>query len=321
MRKSWIRKVATISWLLAVLFVGVAHGADVGQISIAGAGTGGTVYIITSGFADLFQKQLHIPSIPEVTGGSVENARLLHAGKVEMVAMQLDVMLDALEGNNATFKEPIKMSSLVPMYPNVIQFITLKDSHIGSFADLKGKKVAVGAAGSGILATSRLLLKEMGLSMDDIQPQYLSFVEITDAFRDGQLDAALINTAAPAPWLVDLETTHAIKLISFSKEDVERLTKKYTYFAPFTITEDTYNSLTEDVNTFALWMTLAVADSFPEQVAYDATKLIFENVETLKTVHAAAAYVVPESVKSITVPFHPGAARYLKEKGINVAVK
>jgi hypothetical protein len=238
-----------------------------------------------------------------------------------MGVIQLDVMQDALEGNNDTFRSPVEISALVPMFPNIVQLITLKDSPIASFADLRGRRVSVGSPGSGILATNRVLLSAMGLSMEDIQPLYLSFVETTNAFRDGQIDAALVNTAAPAPWLVDLETTHSIKLIPFSGADIERLTTEFPSFAPFTLAKDTYNSLDEDINTLALWITLATFDSLPEQLAYDATKLIFENTETLKTVHSAAAYILPENARFIAVPFHPGAARYLREKGIDVGVK
>jgi len=321
MKKSGIRKLVAIGGLLAFLFTGAAYAAEIRQISIAGAGTAGTFYIMASGFADLFQKHLSIPSIPEVTAGAVENARLLNAGKVEMAVLQLDVMLDALKGGSDTFKDPVKVSSIVPMYPNVVQFIALKNSSIRSIADLKGKKVSVGSPGSGILATNRILLGAMGLSMDDIQPLYLSFVETTDAFRDGQIDAALVNTGTPAPWLVDLETTHDIKLIPFSDADVKKFTTDFPYFVPFTVAKNTYKSLEGDVNTFALWITLAGMDSLPEQLVYDAAKLIFENVDTLKTVHPAAAYILPENAKNITVPFHPGAVKYLKEKGIDVRSK
>jgi TRAP transporter TAXI family solute receptor len=307
--------------VLTLLFCGSVQGGEVRQISIAGAGTSGTFYIMASGFADLFQKNLKITAVSEVTAGAVENARLLDAGKVEMGVLQLDVMLDALKGQNATFKEPVKISSLVPMYPNIVQVIALKDSPIKTFADLKGKKVSVGSPGSGILATNKIILETMGLSMETIDPRYLSFVETTDAFRDGQIDAAIVNTAAPAPWVVDLETTHPVKLIPFTAEDIKKFCSQYTYFVPISLTKDTYKSLDGDVDTFALWITLAALDSFPEQTAYDATRLIFENVETLKSIHSAAKYISLENVKSINVPFHPGAARYLKEKGIDVRVK
>lgn len=294
---------------------GTARGAELKQISIAGAGTSGTFYIMASGFADLFQKKLGISAVPEVTAGAVENAKLLDAGKVEMGVLQLDVMQDALSGK-APFKAPVKISALVPMYPNIVQVIALKDSPINTFADLKGKKVSVGSPGSGILATNKVILQTMGLSLDDIQPQYLSFAETTNAFRDNQVDAAIVNTAAPAPWLVDLETTHALKLIPFTAEDVDKFTVAYPYFVPFTLSKETYKSLDAEVQTFALWIVLGVRDDIPDQVAFDAAKLIFENTEALKSIHPAAQYITLDNVKYIKgVPFHPGAARYLKEQG------
>ncbi len=294
-----------------------AFGAEIRQISIAGAGTSGTFYIMASGFADLFHKKLGIASVPEVTAGAVENVKLLDTGKVEMGVLQMDVMQDAVKGSGP-FKNPVKTSALVPMYPNVIQFVVLKDSPIRTFADLKGKKVSVGSPGSGILATNKVILRTMGLPLEDIQPQYLSFAETTNAFRDGQIDAALVNTAAPAPWIVDLETTHPVRLIPFSDEDVAKFTSQFPYFVPSTLAKDTYKGMDADVSTFALWIVLGARDDIPEQTVYDAVKLIFENTETLKSIHPAAQYITLENVKYITgVPFHPGAVRYLKEKGIS----
>lgn len=307
----------SVAAVIVMLTGALAYGAELKQISVAGAGTSGTFYIMASGFADLFQKKLGIASVPEVTAGAVENAKLLDAGKVEMGVLQLDVMQAAVAGQ-APFKAPVKVSALVPMYPNVVQFVVLKDSPIKTFADLKGKKVSVGSPGSGILATNKVLLATMGLSLEDIQPQYLSFAETTNAFRDGQVEAALVNTAAPAPWLVDLETTHAIRLISFSDEEIAKFTSQFAYFVPATLPKETYKSLEGEVRTFALWIALGARDDVPEQVVYDATKLIFENVDFLKSIHPAAQFITLDNVKFIKgVPFHAGAVKYLKEKGIS----
>ena len=317
-----MKKLFAATMCVMFLFAGgISEGAELRQISIAGAGTSGTFYIMASGFADLFQKHMGISAVPEVTAGAVENAKLLDAGKVEMGVLQMDVMQDAVAGT-VSFKAPVKISAMLPMYPNIIQVIVLKDSPISSFSDLKGKKVSVGSPGSGILATNKVILQTMGMSLSDIQPQYLSFAETTNAFRDGQVDAAIVNTAAPAPWLVDLETTHPVRLISFTDADVKRITAEFPYFVPFSLPQATYKALEADVPTFALWIALGVRDDISEQVVYDATKLIFENTETLKSIHPAAQYINLENVQYVTgVPFHPGAAKYLSEKGTAVETR
>ena len=291
------------------------------QISISSAGTAGTFYIMAAGIADLFNKQLGVNSVAEVTAGSVENAKLLDAKKVELGVMQVDVMQNALAGK-AQFKNPVDMVAIAPLYPNVIQVVVLKDSPINSFSDLKGKRVSVGSPGSGILATNQIILETLDLSMTDIQPQYLSFAETTNAFRDGSVDAAIVNTAAPAPWVVDLETSHPVKLIELSPDEIQKFTSKFGYFVPAEIPKSAYKSMDRDVKTFAVWITLAGRGDLPENDVYEMARVIFANTDFIKGIHSVGSYVTLENVRKIaTLPFHPGAARFYKEKGLDVPVK
>lgn len=298
-----------------------AEAFELKQISIAGAGTAGTFYIMAAGMADMFNKQLGVNSVAEVTAGSVENVRLLDSKRVELGVMQVDVMQNALAGR-AQFSAPVDMVALAPLYPNVIQIVALKDSPINTFADLKGKRVSVGSPGSGILATNQIILETLGLSLNDIQPQYLSFAETTNAFRDGSVDAAIVNTAAPAPWVVDLETSHEIKLIELTPAEIDQFTSKFGYFVSTAIPKTAYKSLERDIPTFAVWITLAGRGDLPENDVYEMTKAIFENTDFLKEIHVVGSYITLENVSKIsTLPFHPGAVRFYKEKGIDVAEK
>ena len=317
-RKMW-RGIAILAALVMCLGVPFSAAAlELKQISIASAGTAGTFYIMAAGFADLFGRELSVNSVAEVTAGSVENVKLLDTKRVELGVMQVDVMLDALAGR-APFKAPVEMVAVAPMYPNVIQFVVLKDSPINSFADLKGKKVSVGSPGSGILATNQIILETLGMSMSDINPQYLSFAETTNAFRDGSIDAAIVNTAAPAPWVVDLETSHEIRIIEPTEEEVGMFTEKYGYFVSAKIPKEAYKSLDEDVSTFAVWINLSARSDLPEDDVYQMTKTIFEHTDFLKSIHAVGSYVTLENVAKISsLPFHPGAAKYYAEQGIEV---
>lgn len=288
------------------------------QISIGGAGTSGTFYIMAAGFADVIGKELGINSVAEVTGGSVENVKLIGTNKIEMGVSQVDVAQNALKGTNQ-FDKPIELTAVLPMYPNVVQIVTLKNSPINEFSDLKGKKVSVGSPGSGILATNETILKTLGLTMDDIVPQYLSFSETTDAFRDGSIDAAIVNTAAPAPWVVDLETTHPIKLIALTPEEIGKFTTPFPYYVDAIIEKEAYKSLENDVPTFAVWIALVSQANLPDDVVYNVVKSIFENGEHLKDIHVASKYITLDNVKNISgITFHPGAVKYFKEKGIEL---
>lgn len=319
--KAW-KGIALAAALIMCFGVPVTASAlELKQVSIAGAGTAGTFYIMAAGIADLFGKQLGVNSVAEVTAGSVENVKLLDSKRVELGVMQVDVMQNALAGK-AQFKAPVDMVAIAPLYPNVIQIVTLKDSPINSFSDLKGKRISVGSPGSGILATNQIILETMGMTLDDIQPQYLSFAETTNAFRDGSVDAAIVNTAAPAPWVVDLETSHAVKLIELSKEEIEKFTGKFGHFVSAEIPKEAYKSLEKDVPTFAVWITLSGRGDLPEQDVYDMTKTIFEHTDFLKGIHSVGSYITLENVSKIaSLPFHPGAVKFYAEKGIDVSPK
>ncbi len=291
---------------------------ETSNISIASAGAAGTFYVMAAGFSDLLNKEHnHLNTVAEITGGSVENAKLINEHNVELAVMQMDVALNAINGTDQ-FEDPIDMVALTPMYPNLIQIVTLADSDINSFSDLKGKTVSVGEPGSGVLATNEMLFEQMGLTLkEDIKPEYLSFAETTNAFRNGDIDAAIVNTAAPAPFITDLETTHDIKFISFSNEEVEKFTTEFEYFMKDVIPKDAYNSLEEDVQTFAVWIALTTNSELSEEIAYDIVKTILENNSFLQDVHVVSQYVTPENVEKIKgLPFHPGAIKYFEEQEI-----
>lgn len=292
------------------------------QLSIAGAGTAGTFYVMAVAFADLFGQRLGVNAVGEVTGGSVENARLLESQQVEMAMMQLGVTQNARQGVRQ-FEDDGEMDIVIvsPAYPEGVQIVALENSDINSVQDLRGKRIAVGSPGSGILAFAEQFLEFYGMSMDDINPQYLSFAEATTAFRDGAIDAAIANTAAPAPFVVDLETTHPVKLISLTDEEIDDFITENPQFYRGSIPASAYRSLDEDVNTFVGWVVLNTYPEMSDDDIYILTKTIFENQESLLDVHAVAQYLIPSSVEAITeagVPFHPGAARYYEEIGVTV---
>ena len=242
------KKLCCILLAVALLCVGLVGcgGQDdqkITNLSIGGAGTSGTFYILGAAYADLLTKQLGINTVCEVTAGSVENVTLMADGQVEMGVVQLDVTLDALNGTGA-FTSPVPLKVLAPMYPNVIQIVTLKDSDINTFEDLRGKKVSVGSPGSGILSTNEIIFETLGMDIEkDIQPQYLSFAETTEAFRNGAVDAVIVNTAAPAGFLTDLETTNEIKFVNLSDEEIAKFTEGFPFYVDAVIPGGTSTAL------------------------------------------------------------------------------
>lgn len=318
------KKLCCILLAVALLCVGLVGcgGQDdqkITNLSIGGAGTSGTFYILGAAYADLLTKQLGINTVCEVTAGSVENVTLMADGQVEMGVVQLDVTLDALNGTGA-FTSPVPLKVLAPMYPNVIQIVTLKDSDINTFEDLRGKKVSVGSPGSGILSTNEIIFETLGMDIEkDIQPQYLSFAETTEAFRNGAVDAVIVNTAAPAGFLTDLETTDEIKFVNLSDEEIAKFTESFPFYVDAVIPGGTYNSIKEDYKTFAVWVALMTTEDLPEDTAYDICKTLFEGYDSLQNVHAVASYMTPDNANAIQgVDYHPGALKYLQEQNVKI---
>lgn len=294
-------------------------------VSVAGAGTAGTFYVMAVGFADLFSSRLGANAVGEVTGGSVENARLLRDSQVELAVMQLGVTQNARQGVRQFSDDgEIEILTVSPVYPEGVQIITLANSGINSVQDLRGKRIAVGSPGSGILAFTELFLETFGITFNDITPEYLSFSEATTAFRDGSIDAMIANTAAPAPFAVDLETTHRIHLVSMSDSEIEEFTSQHPQFYRGFIPGTAYDSLSGDVDTVVGWVVLNARPDLTDDDVYLMTKTLMENREALMDVHSSAQWINLDSVEAIVpagVPFHPGAARYYQEQGVTVPTR
>ena len=284
------------------------------QISIGTAGTAGTYYIVGAGISKLIEKYLSVRSTAEVTSGAIENVRLMESKKVELGMLTPEVADLAVKGLKP-FSTKYDLQALLPLYPNVNQFLVLKDSPIKSFADLKGKKVSVGSPGSGILGSNQLLFDALGMSFNDFKPQYLSFSENAVALRNGSIDAALVLTAAPSPFIMDIESTHSVRLNPISDGELKKITGKYSYFIPYTIARATYKSLEADIPTLAAWKLIAAKREFPEEAVYQIVKTVFEHLDELQKVHPSAKFIRPENIEKVKIPYHAGAMKYFKEKG------
>jgi TRAP transporter TAXI family solute receptor len=307
--------------ILAVFFTlgTVTTVAQVNRVSIGGAGTAGTFYIMAAGIAEEITRHLGVSATAEVTGGSVENARRMHSGELEFAMMQMDVGYQAYHGEN--FDPQVNMFAVAAIYPNAQHVVVRADSPYQTLSDLRGRRISMGAPGSGVLATNQTFLEALGWSMNDIQPQFLSFAENVTAFRDNVIDAALVNTAAPTPWVLDLETTHPIRLIPLTEEELETLLAQAPYYSSYEFPAGTYEGQDEAVPTFAMWVMLATRADIPDDLVYNVTRLLYENRDNLINIHPSANNISFENLDGVDIPFHPGAARYYAEQGYDVETR
>lgn len=291
-------------------------------LSIATGGTGGVYYPIGGGFAEIIGRHLDgYTAVAEVTGASVENMALIHRGDSTMALVLADTAYQAYKGEGQfEGRRQVKNTrALASIYPNVIQIVTLADAGINSLQDLKGKRVSVGAPGSGTEVNSRAVLESNGITQDDFRAQRLNFNETADALRDGDIEAGLWSVGPPTSSIMSLAATRDITLLSLSEEERANAIKREPAFASFTLPGGTYDGVDNDTTTLGIPNVLVVNADLDEDLAYNLTKLLFEKKDDLVAVHSAAENLTVDFTLDATpVPLHPGAIRYFEEIGATV---
>lgn len=287
-------------------------------INVLTGGTSGVYYPLGVGLSKIYAENMEgVRTQVQSTKASVENLNLLQQGKGEIALALGDSVKLAAEGNeDAGFKAPLdKLRGIAAVYPNYIQIVASKESGIKSLADLKGKKLSVGAAKSGTELNARAIFAAAGMSYDDLgKTEYLPFAESVELIKNRQLDATLQSAGLGVASLKDLSTSIEVELVSVPAEVVEALGAPYI---PETIPAETYEGQTADVETVAVVNFLITHSDVSDETAYQMTKLLFDNLPELEAAHKAAASIKLENaLKGMPVPLHPGAERFYKEKGM-----
>lgn len=289
------------------------------RVSLATGGTAGTYYPIGSGITAVITKYVDgVEATAESTGASVANSKMLRDGEIEFILCSASTALSAYKGEETFEGKPVdNMRGISSLYPEVFQFVALDGSGIEKVTDLKGKKVAVGAAGSGTERISKLLLQAHGITYDDIDAQFLGFGEAVTALKDRLIDCAIVGSGLPTSAVVDASASLDINLLEVDKTLMESAIEEYKFLKFETIPEGTYNGVNKDILTVATPALFIAREDMDEEVVYNITKALFENIEELERVHAQGKNVKLETAtEAMSVPLHPGAERYYKEKGI-----
>ena len=282
-------------------------------LSLLTGGTQGTYYALGGTFADLITTDTGIKTTAEVSQASAANMTALQEGKGEIAFVQTDIAYYATEGKLMFDGNKIDtISALGALYPETVQLVTTEASGIKTYADLKGKKVSVGAPGSGTYANAEQLLEINGLTMDDIKAQNLDFGESTDGLQSGQIDAAFITAGTPTGAVEALNATTKVNIIGLDAGKADEIIAKYPYYAKDTVKAGTYG-IANDVETVSVLAMLAVKKDLPEDVVYSMTKAIYDN--TGKISHAKGEFIKAETgLDGISIDVHPGAQKYFNEK-------
>ncbi|MFK2913696.1 MULTISPECIES: TAXI family TRAP transporter solute-binding subunit [Pseudomonas] len=288
-------------------------------INILTGGTSGVYYPVGVGISQIYSHGIEgSKTTVQATKASVENLNLLQAGRGELAFALGDSVADAWKGDaEAGFKTPLKkLRAIAGTYPNYIQIVASKESGITSLSDLKGKRISVGAPKSGTELNARAIFKAAGLTYQDMgKVEYLPYAESVELIKNRQLDATLQSSGLGQAAIRDLAATLPVVFVPIPADVVTRIGNNA--YQPATIPANTYDGQNADVSTAAINNILVTRADISDELAYQMTKLIFENLPRLVTAHAAAKDIQPENAaKNLPIPLHPGAERYFKEKNL-----
>lgn len=306
--------------LLAAL---TAYAADKSiRLSVATGGTAGVYYPLGGGMASVLSKYVpEIEATAEVTGGSVDNLKLIGTGKADIGFSMADSSYDAFTGTGK-FKDKTPVRALMVLYPQPLVVATIDGTGINLVADLKGKRVSTGAPGSGTEVMSLRLLEAYGLDPNkDVTRERLSLAESVNALKDKKIDALMWSGGVPTAGLTDLASTPGVKMKLLDLGiATDAMNKKYgNIYLKGKIPANTYPGVDKDSVNVVVWNILVANEKMPDKVAYDVVKTLFEKKPELVAVHKDATQISLDSQKGNSpIPFHPGALKYFAEKGITI---
>ena len=288
-------------------------------ISIATGGTGGVYFPLGGKMADILNKNVkNMNATAQSTNASVANINMIGSKEVEIAFIQNDTTYYAYTGTEGFVGKKIEnVRGIASVYDEVVQLVATEASGIKSVNDLKGKRVAVGAQGSGTELNARQILEAFGMKYADLaKTDYLSFAEAAGNMKDGHIDAAFITGGVPTSAVIDMSKTSKVVVVPVSGAEATALLAKYPFYGKVTIPANTYDGQPAGIETVAVKAIIVVRADLDEALVYDITKALFSNLADFGAVHARGKDLTLATAKTaMPIPFHPGAEKYYKEQG------
>ncbi|MCL0030058.1 TAXI family TRAP transporter solute-binding subunit [Dehalococcoidia bacterium] len=287
-------------------------------LSIGTGGVGGIAFPYGGGVAEIITD--HVPGLTataEVTGAAVANVRLVNAGEVKIGHASTCVAYTAFHGIGVFEGEEMPaLRALFYLYPSFFYLVTLADSGIYSIADIVGRRISTGAPGSGTEVITVKVLTALGYSLDDFIVSRLSFAENVTALRDGVIDVGAWVAGLPVASIIDIATTHDIRIIPLSPEEQAKVIAAHPYYHADAVPAGEYRGVDEPVPTIGVGNIYVVRKDMQYRAVYEILKAVFENLDFLRKVHVAAELTKLETGAMSPIPLHPGAERFFRDRGI-----
>jgi TRAP transporter TAXI family solute receptor len=294
-------------------------------ISIATGGTAGVYFPLGAALAEIWTGKVpNVQATAQTSGASVANVRLLEKSDVAVAMIQNDITYYAFNGIEmfmdrvANKAQPVSaIRGMAMLYPETIQVVTLRSKNIKTIADLKGKRIAVGAPGSGTEVNARQILRLFELGYYNTRPDFLNFAEAADQLKDGVIDAAFITAGHPTAAVQDIASSRDLVILPVPKDAVDQLHTQYPYYTRVTIPANTYRGQTDPVETTAVMAMLVTRQDVDADLIYSLTKALWENTDRLRAAHARGRDITTATARSgMPITMHAGALRYYREFGI-----
>lgn len=315
-----MKKIAGLLLAAALVFgVAAVQAADSKRLTLATGGTSGVYFPLGGAIANTLgdKSKGDVSVTAQATGASGENMRLVQAGEVDFAIVQNDVADSAFNGTEPFKTKLDNVRALGRLYPEYLHVVASKNSGIKSLEDFKGKKISVGARGSGNEVNCRQIFDFYGLDYKNLEPIFLPYGETADQFKDRQIDGFVFTIGTPNPAIQDITTTQDVTFVPLDGAKADEVIAKFPYLVKDAIPANTYKGQADAVPTLSVQAILVANKDMPDDVAYELTKVLYENADAVAKAHNKGAEIKLENAADgVTIPFHPGAEKYLKEKGI-----
>lgn len=284
-------------------------------LTIGTAAAGAAFYPIGIGMADIITNQVNVSTTAQVTGGAIENIGLVQDATVDMAITMGNTAQQAYEGTGDY--EGQAYTNLNALYgglsKGVFHVVVMDNSSIQTMADLKGKKVVMGPAGNGGISVAQDVWAQYGFGLEDVNATYISYTDGISSLTDGNCDAVVVQSAAPASAIQELAASgKGFRFIPVEEDVAQKLCDEHAYFGSMTLSKDTYGNDEDTLVMYINTMVIIRAD-LDADLVYDITKALFENLDTIKESHPAAKGLTLEGAVRTSIPLHPGAQRYFEE--------
>ncbi|MBQ4567810.1 MAG: TAXI family TRAP transporter solute-binding subunit [Desulfovibrio sp.] len=313
-----MKKLFSLVLASAVLLAAAAASAEPQRLTMATGGTSGVYFPLGGAISQVLTNKSNggFAVTAQATGASGENMRLVEAGDVDIAIVQNDVADSAFNGK-APFRSKLgKARAIARLYPEYLHVVASKDSGITKLEDFKGKKISVGARGSGNELNCRQMFEFYGLDYNNVEPIFLPYGETADQFKDRALDGFVFTIGTPNPAIQDITTAQEVVFVPMDGPIADSIVAKFPYLVKDAIPAKTYKGQENAVPTLSVQAILVVREDLPEDTVYKLTKTLFENLADVARAHNKGGEILLDrATDGVTIPFHAGAAKYLKEKG------